>query len=52
MQTFETIGRNWVFQQDYDPKHTPKLVVELIKLINIKLKTSPDFYPLENTVQG
>lgn len=41
-----------MFQQDNDPKHIPKLVVELMKHNNIKLKT--DLKPFENmwTVPG
>lgn len=36
------------FQHDTDPKHTSQLVVEWIKFINLKPKTSPDHNPVGN----
>ena len=44
--------KDWIFQQDYDPKHKLKLVQEFLKVRKVKdldhPAQSPDLNPIEN----
>ena len=46
------LGRSWVFQQDNDPKHTSKVVMEWLNQAGMKVlewpSRSPDLNPIEN----
>ena len=46
------MSKDWIFQQDNDPKHKSKLVQEFKKMRKVKLldhpAQSPDLNPIEN----
>ena len=46
------LGRKWVFQMDYDPKHTSKVVAKWLKDNKVKVlewsSQSPDLNPIEH----
>ena len=42
------LGRKWVFQMDYAPKHTSKVVAKWLKDNKVKVSQSPDLNPIEH----